>query len=227
MQFDCILDGSDYRPTIKRPPSEANLRRVRERLEVIKRQIEVGLFSFEEEFPDYRFLRRLSGTSMARSCADVLNDYLSHCEARLRRDDMAAATVRGYRKVLDGIWRPRIGHLVFSQVRYSHLVAIADGHAGARRLTTTSLAFSNVPSISVIGTARPRGTRLTASVALGLRKNEAGENRPLFHTRCRDIDRGRPSRLGRSTGKLRRVPVLHGSYGLQSKSRSRSLTSIL
>jgi hypothetical protein len=55
IQFDFILDGVRYRPTIKRPPSEANLRRARERLEVIKNQIELGTFSFEEEFPDYRF----------------------------------------------------------------------------------------------------------------------------------------------------------------------------
>lgn len=133
IQFDFMLDGVRYRPTIKRPPSEANLRRARERLESIKRQIELGTFSFEEEFPDYRFLRRLSGTSKARLCADVVDDYLSHCEARLKRDDMAAATVRSYRKVLDSIWRPKIGHLVFSQVRYSHLVAIADRHAWSKK----------------------------------------------------------------------------------------------
>jgi hypothetical protein len=33
IQFDFHVDGVRYRPTIKRPPSEANLRRARERLE--------------------------------------------------------------------------------------------------------------------------------------------------------------------------------------------------
>lgn len=33
IQFDFRLDGVRYRPTIKRPPSETNLRRARERLE--------------------------------------------------------------------------------------------------------------------------------------------------------------------------------------------------
>jgi integrase len=141
IQFDFILDGVRYRPTIKRPPSEANLRRARERLEVIKRQIESGTFSFEEEFPDYRFLRRLSGTSKARLCTDVFDDYLSHCEARLKRDDMAAATVSSYRKALNGVSRPKIGHIVFSQVRYSHLLAIADGHAWSKK------AYNNVTSV--------------------------------------------------------------------------------
>src|SRR3977135_1711052 len=127
IQFDFILNGIRYRPSIRRPPSEANLRRARERLESIKHQIRLGTFSFEEEFPDYRMLHRLTGTSKARMCSDVFDAYLAHCESRLRRDDMAAATVRSYRKILDCVWRPKIGHLVFSQVRYSRLVAIADG----------------------------------------------------------------------------------------------------
>jgi integrase len=126
IRFDFILDGIRYRPTIKRPPSEANLRRARERLEVIKRQIEFGTFCFAEEFPDYRFLRHLSGTSKVRLCSEVFDEFLAHCEARLRRGDMAAATVRSYRQIVDGVWRPRIGHLVFSQVSYSRLVSIAD-----------------------------------------------------------------------------------------------------
>ena len=95
IQFDFIFNGVRYRPSIKRPPSEANLRRARERLEVIKQQIRFGTFSFEEEFPDYRFLPRLSDTSNARLCNEVFDAYLAHCEARLRRDDMATATVTG------------------------------------------------------------------------------------------------------------------------------------
>jgi hypothetical protein len=78
IQFDFILDGTRYRPSIKRPPSEANLRRARERLESIKHQIRLGTFSFEEEFPDYRLLRRLGGTSSARLCGDVFDAYLEH-----------------------------------------------------------------------------------------------------------------------------------------------------
>lgn len=52
IQFDFVLDGIRYRPSIKRPPSEANLRRARERLAVIKRQIQSSIFSFADEFPD-------------------------------------------------------------------------------------------------------------------------------------------------------------------------------
>jgi hypothetical protein len=52
IQLDFIFDGIRYRPSIKRPPSEANLRRARERLESIKQQIRLGTFSFEEGWQD-------------------------------------------------------------------------------------------------------------------------------------------------------------------------------
>jgi integrase len=103
IQFDFVFKGTRYRPSIKRPPSEANLRRARERLESIKHQIRPETFSFEEEFPDYRLLHRLSGASKARLCSEVVDEYLAPCEARLQRQDMAAATVSSYRKILDGV----------------------------------------------------------------------------------------------------------------------------
>ena len=90
IQFDFIFKGTRYRPSIKRPPSEANLRRARERLESIKHQIRLDTFSFEEEFPDYRLLHRLSGASKARLCSEVFDEYLAHCEARLQRQDILA-----------------------------------------------------------------------------------------------------------------------------------------
>jgi Arm domain-containing DNA-binding protein len=92
IQFDFTFKGIRYRPSIKRPPSEANLRRARERLESIKHQIRLDTFSFEEEFPDYRLLHRLSGDSKVRLCNDVFDAYLAHRESRLERDDMASAT---------------------------------------------------------------------------------------------------------------------------------------
>jgi integrase len=139
IQFDFRVDGVRYRPTIKRPPSEANLRRARERLEVIKRQIEQGTFSFADEFPDYRFLRRLRGFYKVRLSNDVFDEYLAHCEARVRRDELASATLRGYRKVLDGVWRPPLGQRLFYDVSYSQLVAIADQYDWSKKTYNNAL----------------------------------------------------------------------------------------
>ena len=63
IMFEFKIDGVRYRPTIKRPPSEANLRRARERLESIRQQIALGTFSFAEEFPDYRYIGRVVGSA--------------------------------------------------------------------------------------------------------------------------------------------------------------------
>jgi integrase len=126
IQFDFMFEGVRYRPSIRRPPSEANLRRARERLVEIKHQIELGTFAFAEEFPDYRFLRRLDGVAKAQSCNDVFDEFLAHCAARFARHDLAAATLSSYRRVLNSVWRPELGQALFHQVRYSQLVAIAD-----------------------------------------------------------------------------------------------------
>jgi integrase len=126
IQFDFTFEGVRYRPSIRRPPSEANLRRARERLNDIKRQIEVGAFSFSEEFPDYRLLRRIGGTVRLRSCGEVFDEFLAHCEARLARHDLASSTACAYRRVLNGVWRPAFGRQLFHQIRYSQLAAIAD-----------------------------------------------------------------------------------------------------
>jgi integrase len=141
IQFDFMFDGVRYRPSIRRPPSEANLRRARERLDEIKRQIDAGTFSFAEEFPDYRFLRRLTGVVRVRSCNEVFDEFLMHCESRLLRHDLAAATVSSYRRVLNGVWRPALGKHLFHQVRYSRLVAIADSKAWSKKTYNNAISI--------------------------------------------------------------------------------------
>ena len=126
IMFDFTIDGVRYRPTIRRPPSEANLRRARERLESIRQQIALGTFSFVEEFPDYRYMGRVVGSVRIRSCDQVFNEFLTHCESRLARNDLAAATLSTYRRVLDSVWRPALADLLFHKVRYSHLARVSD-----------------------------------------------------------------------------------------------------
>ncbi len=141
IQFDFMFEGTRYRPSIRRPPSEANLRRARERLDEIKRQIEVGTFSFGEDFPDYRFLRRLTGAAKIRLCNEVFDEFLAHCEARLARGDMAAATLASYRRVLNGVWRPALGNHHFHQVRYSRLVAVADKKTWSKKTYNNAISI--------------------------------------------------------------------------------------
>jgi hypothetical protein len=72
IQFDFMLDGIRYRPSIKRPPSETNLRRARERLEVIKHEIQLGTSRSRTSSPTTGFspgsaALRMSGCAMTSS----------------------------------------------------------------------------------------------------------------------------------------------------------------
>lgn len=117
------------------------MRRARERLDEIKRQIEFGTFSFCEEFPDYRFLRHLNGSAKVRSCNDVFDEFLAHCEGRLARSDLAAVTLSSYRRVLNGVWRPALGKMIFHQVRYSKLVGVADGKRWSKKTYNNAISI--------------------------------------------------------------------------------------
>ncbi|HEY4211556.1 MAG TPA: DUF3596 domain-containing protein [Steroidobacteraceae bacterium] len=128
IQYQFMLDGVRYRPTLDRIPTEANLTRAREHLRQIKERIRAGTFRFAEEFPDYRRLHKVVDDSQLRTCDRVFDEYLAHCEARVERGEMAAATLRGYRRSLDTTWRPQIGPLLFLKVPFSTLTKVADAN---------------------------------------------------------------------------------------------------
>ncbi len=133
IQFDFMLDGVRYRPTIRRPPTTQNLRAARERLVGIRQRIRAGTFFFDHEFPEYRFLGRVIDPSQVRTCNQVFDQFIAHCESRFRRDDLAWVTVNGYRRMLNALWRPRIGALPFLRVDYTMLARIADGYRCSKK----------------------------------------------------------------------------------------------
>src|SRR5882724_12023015 len=182
IQFDFMFEGVRYRPSIQYPPSEANLRRARARLDQIKRQIEVGTFSFAEEFPDYRFLRGLSGAAAVRTCSDVFDAFLVHCAARFARGDMAAVTLSTYRRVLNGVWRPAIGQSLFHQVTYSKLVEIADTRPWSKK--TYNNAISILRRAFDFGYCNhPEQHNPARSLRGALEKGRPPPDRPVLHAR--------------------------------------------
>jgi integrase len=141
IQFDFMLDGVRYRPTVRRTPTTQNLNAARERLAGIRQRIRAGTFHFDEEFPAYRFLGRVIDPSQVQTCDKVFDQFIAHCESRFRRDDLAWATVAGYRRVLNALWRPRIGALPFLRVDYVTLARVADAYHCSRKT------FNNAVSV--------------------------------------------------------------------------------
>jgi len=126
IQYDFMLDGARYRPTLPRIPTEANLKRAGGLLEDIKERIRTGTFCFEEEFPDYRYMERVIDPSQIRTCNQVFDQFLEHCEARLARHDLADSTLSTYRRILDNLWRPELGDRLFLKIDHLTLNRIAD-----------------------------------------------------------------------------------------------------
>lgn len=133
-----------YRPTIDRVPSEADLRRANKQLQEIKQRIKCGTFNFDEEFPDYRLKASVPGQDKdsekdKETCGDLFDEFPAHCEMRVSMDDMAFSTLDGYRDILDGIFRPKIGKEPFEQIVYSRLAQIVAAHTrGKKKKTITT-----------------------------------------------------------------------------------------
>jgi len=118
IEFTFKYQGKRYRPTVLRAPTEANLRRARQQLIDIKERIRHGIFVFGEDFPDYKHAEELPKEAQlgepapkedlkpptvapaARTCDDVFDAFLEHCEMRVATSDMAFATLDGCRKIL-------------------------------------------------------------------------------------------------------------------------------
>jgi integrase len=126
IQFELWFEGVRYRPTLVRTPTEANLRRAREQLAGIKARITAGIFSFAEEFPEFRSLKDVPHQGAPRTCNQVFDAFIAHCESRVVKNDLATVTLACYRRILDAAWRPKLGAIRFLDVRYSSLVKIAD-----------------------------------------------------------------------------------------------------
>ncbi len=141
IQFDFMLEGVRHRPTVRRTPTTQNLQAARERLTSIRQRIRAGAFHFDQEFPEYRFLGRVIDPSQVRTCNQVFDQFIAHCESRFRRDDLAWATVAGYRRVLNALWRPRIGALPFLRVDYVTLARVTDAYRCSRKT------FNNAVSV--------------------------------------------------------------------------------
>jgi integrase len=95
IQFDFEFDGVRYRPTLKRSPTEANLKRARKQLQEIKQRITAGAFVFPEEFPDYRFIGNVAGQQKRRTCDQVFDEFLLACDSLVAKEDLAFVTARG------------------------------------------------------------------------------------------------------------------------------------
>ena len=152
IEIEFQFEGKRYQPTFARIPTEANLRRAYKQLQEIKARIAAGNFNFEEEFPDYRFLKNVQSApqSEERVCDRLLDDFLEHCSARVTMKDLAFVTLNGYR---------RSASVPFLRCATQSFQRQSVGTSGRRKLTTTLSARFVVHSRTAIATHRKSPTR--------------------------------------------------------------------
>ncbi len=97
IKFDFEFEGTRYRPSIKRAPTEGNLDRALKQLQGIRERIARGTFSFVDEFPKYRLIKAIDKPieCAPKLCNDVFDRFIKHCEARHARKDLAYAMLYG------------------------------------------------------------------------------------------------------------------------------------
>jgi integrase len=133
IQFDFVIDGVRFRPSLPWLPTPTNLEMARKLNARIKAQIEAGTLVFSDVFPKFRGLKTLPANVCAKSCGEVFDEFLRHEEARVARGDLAPITVRSHRQILDHVWRPALGRLPFLAVQYSMMAKIADSHSWSKK----------------------------------------------------------------------------------------------
>ena len=133
IQFDFVIDGVRFRPSLPWIPAPANLERAQKLSARIRAQIDAGTFCFAETFPKFRGLKKLAPPMVAKSCGEVFDAFLRHECARVARGDLAPITLRSHRQILDSVWRPKLGPLPFLGIRHSLMVEIADSHPWSKK----------------------------------------------------------------------------------------------
>ncbi len=127
------------RPTLSWVRTEANLQRARALLIQIKARITTGDYCFAEHFPGYRARAGTRPPLNVVSCTDVFDTFPAHGESRVARGDLSITTLASHRRILDTVWRPRLGCLPFLGVRHSMLVQIADAHTWRKKTYNNAL----------------------------------------------------------------------------------------
>jgi hypothetical protein len=195
IQFDFRIEGQRFRPTLAWIPHETNLRRARTYLARIKARITAGTFSFADEFPRYKGLSQLPPPLRARTCGEVFDAFLCHEDASLARGDLAAVTVSCHRRILDHIWRPRLGSLPMLGIPYSMLVKIADAYpCNKKTYNNTISALRRAFAFGYLDHPERRDPAAALKCAPG-QEGSAGD-RPLQYSGRRSVHRRPPSGLG-------------------------------
>lgn len=124
IQVSFTWNGKTHRPTLRIPPTPANLRYAEKMVAEVRERIRLGSFDFSHYFPD---ATKAAGHVVAQ--AHTFKERADAWHAGLT--DLEHSTLLGYRRILDHYWIPAFGDRDIAAIRNSdirtHLAALPIG----------------------------------------------------------------------------------------------------
>lgn len=115
IELTFFYEGKRYRPTLDLRPTAANLRIAARRLHEVQVRIRDGRFSFREEFPDYKRIKKVAPVDAGQTFDQVADAYL---KSLVRKQH---ATQESYRKILKAHWRSGFGDQPIKAITFRQL----------------------------------------------------------------------------------------------------------
>lgn len=130
IEIDFYYAGARRRERIKLKPSAANLKRAALHRAAILDAIANGTFDYATTFPDSRAAAQFSAHQMA--ARQTLGDYLD-AWIDSKGPTIKASTAEGYRKIINGVLRPKIGAISLAEFRRGDARQMCEGIAATNK----------------------------------------------------------------------------------------------
>ncbi|WP_367184413.1 DUF3596 domain-containing protein [Ferrovum sp.] len=122
IQVTFYWNGERFRPTLKIPPTPANIKYAERLKGEVERLIALGAYTLDkyaEHFPTSRIARQSAPKKQIDTFADVAGKWLASCS------HLSTGTLVKYRQALN-FWLDKIGQTPIDQVLFSSIAALAN-----------------------------------------------------------------------------------------------------
>lgn len=133
IEIDFYYSGERQRERLKLEPTSANLKRASLHRAAIVHAIECGTFDYATTFPNSKKALKFAKTPQAVGLTTeaYLDQWL-----RAQKKKLKASTWDDYRKIIDNIWIPKVGHIELASLRRPDIKAVVVAMScGNKRLT--------------------------------------------------------------------------------------------
>ncbi|SOY56798.1 site-specific integrase [Cupriavidus taiwanensis] len=115
------FQGRECRETLKLEATTANLRYAERLRGEILNAIGRGTFSYADYFPDSKRAKLEGAPAKKATIGERLDDFMKEATLSVHRGAMSPSTLNGYRKIVDGLLKPKWGKTLITEAQPSAL----------------------------------------------------------------------------------------------------------